>query len=121
MIFNHFSSPGGIQIYYSIYHAALPASLGVNTEMFNILELVMDQITSIFLDRLLSRITDTTVEIGDQIYRPFLYDNQVCSSLHYKVGSFVSSKSANRGVPTRFSNNNNVSPAQLPILQVVLG
>ena len=65
MIFNHFS-PGGIQIYYSIYHAAFTSKFRVNTEMFNILELVMDQITRYFLEDYFSRITDTNgTEIGD--------------------------------------------------------
>ena len=109
--FQPFSSPGGIQIYYSIYHAALPASLGVNTGNVQYTGASNGSNNSIFSGGLLSRITDTNgTEIGDQIYRPFLYDNQGSVAPTLQVGSFVS-QSANRGVPTRFSNNNNVSPA----------
>ncbi|WP_445715197.1 InlB B-repeat-containing protein [Flavobacterium sp.] len=109
--FQPYSSPGGIRIYHSIYHAALPASLGANTSNVQYTGASNGSNNSIFSGGLLSRITDTNgTEIGEQIYRPFLYNNQGSVAPTLQVGSFVS-QTANRGVPTRFSNNNNNSPA----------
>ncbi len=109
--FQPYSSPGGIRIYHSIYHAALPSGLGVNTGNIQYTGASNGSNNSIFSGGLLSRITDTNGnEIGDQIFRPFLYNNQGSVAPTLQVGSFVS-QAGNRGVPTRFSNNNNVSPA----------
>jgi hypothetical protein len=109
--FEPYSSPGGIRLYHSIYHATLPTGLGVNTANIQYTGASNGSNNSIFSGGLLSRITDTNgTEIGEQIYRPFLYNNQGSVAPTLQVGSFVS-QTANRGVPTRFSDNNNNSPA----------
>uniref|UniRef100_UPI004047A919 InlB B-repeat-containing protein n=1 Tax=Flavobacterium sp. TaxID=239 RepID=UPI004047A919 len=109
--FQPHSSPGGIRIYHSIYQASLPSGLGANTGNIQYTGASNGSNNSIFSGGLLSRITDTNgTEIGEQIFRPFLYNNQGSVAPTLQVGSFVS-QTANRGVPTRFSDNNNNSPA----------
>jgi uncharacterized repeat protein (TIGR02543 family) len=105
------SGPGGIRVYHSIYHANLPSSLGVNTGNIQYTGNANGSNNSIFSGGLLSKITDNDGnEIGDDVYRPFLYNNQGSVAPTLKSSSFVS-QSGNRGVQTRFSNNNNSSPA----------
>lgn len=104
-------SPSGIRVYHSIYHANLPTGLDVNTGNIQYTGNANGSNNSIFSGGLLSKITNNDgSEIGDAVYRPFLYNNQGSVAPTLKSGSFVS-QSGNRGVQTRFSNNNNSNPA----------
>jgi hypothetical protein len=109
--FQPHSGPSGIRVYNSIYHATLPASLGVNTGNIQYTGNSNGSNNTIFSGGLLSKITNNDGnEIGVDIFRPFLYNNQGSVAPTLQVGSFVT-QSANLGIPTRFSNNNNSSPA----------
>ncbi len=106
-----FSTSGGIRIYHSIYHATLPAGLDVNTGNIQYTGASNGSNNTIFSGGLISKITDNSgLEIGDALFRPFLYFNEGSIAPTLKVGSFVN-QASNLGVPTRFSNNNNSSPA----------
>lgn len=103
-------SPSGIRIYHSVYHATLPTGLAVNTGNVQYTGVANGSDNSIFSGGLLSKITDNDGnEIGDQVFRPFLFNNQGSVAPTLQVGSFVT-QTANLGVPTRFSNNNNSNP-----------
>jgi uncharacterized repeat protein (TIGR02543 family) len=109
--FQPHSNAAGIRLLHSIHQANLPAGLGVNTGNIQYTGTANGSDNSIFSGGLLSKITDNNGnEIGEQVYRPFLFNNQGSVAPTLQVGSFVS-QSTNLGVPTRFSNNNNNSPA----------
>lgn len=109
--FQPHSNPGGIRVYHSIFHATLPTGLAIITGNVQYTGAADGSNNSIFSGGLLSKITDNDGnEIGDQIFRPFLFNNQGSVAPTLQVGSFVS-QSANLGVPTRFANNNNSNPA----------
>jgi len=100
--------PSGIRVYHSIYQAALPAGLAVNTSNIQYTGAANGSNNTIFSGGLLSRITDNNGnEIGDQVYRPFLFNNQGSVAPTLQSGSFIS-QIANRGTSTRFSNGNNI-------------
>ena len=105
-----FSSPGQVHIYYSIYHANLPTGLGTNTSNIQYTGNADGTNNSIFSDGIASRLTDINgTEIGDPIYRPFLYNNEGSVAPTLQNSSFVL-QAANRGTRTRYANNNNVNP-----------
>jgi uncharacterized repeat protein (TIGR02543 family) len=106
-----FSAQSNVRMYYSIHHASLPGGMGTTSNNINYTGNADGSNNTIFSGGLLSRITDNSGnEIGDQIFRPFLYENQGSVAPTLKSGSFVSI-AGNKGTPTRFSNNNNSSPA----------
>ena len=109
--FAAYSAQSNVRVYYSIYHATLPSGMGATLSNIQYTGNANGSNNSIFSGGLLSKITDNSgVEIGDQIYRPFLYNNQGSVAPTLQVGSFIS-QSQNRGTLTRFSNNDNNNPA----------
>jgi uncharacterized repeat protein (TIGR02543 family) len=105
-----YSSPGQVHIYYSIYHANLPTGLGTNNSNIQYTGYANGTDNSIFSDGIASRLTDDNgTEIGDPIYRPFLYNNEGSVAPTLQNSSFVL-QAANRGTRTRYANNNNVNP-----------
>jgi uncharacterized repeat protein (TIGR02543 family) len=105
------NSAGNIRMYYSAYHASLPIGIGVSVGNVQYTGAQNGNDNSIFSGGILARITDNDGnEIGDQIFRPFLYENAGGVAPTLQPGSFVT-EVENRGTPTRFSNNNNVNPA----------
>lgn len=108
--FNAYSAQSNVHIYYSVSHALLPEGMGTTLNNIQYPGLADGSDNSIFSGGILSKITDNDGnEIGDQIFRPFLYDNQGGVAPTLKPGSFIT-EAANRGTPTRFTNNNNVNP-----------
>ncbi len=100
-----------VYMYYSIYHAALPALTNNVIGNIQYTGLQNGSNNTIFSGGALSRITDGTgTEIGTAtIFRPFLYNNNGETAPTLKSGSFTL-LTANKGTQTRFANNGNVSP-----------
>jgi len=105
------SVQGNVRMYNSIHHASLPGGMGTTSNNVNYTGSADGSNNTIFSGGILSKITNNSGnEIGDQIFRPFLFENKGSVAPTLKSGSFVSI-AGNKGTPTRFSNNNNISPA----------
>jgi len=104
------SDNANIKFYNCIYHATLPGSYPIGTSVSNIhfTGNTSGSDNTIFSGGSLSKLTDENGnEIGDAIYRPFLYNNNGSIAPTLKSGSFVLS---NLGTRTRYANNNNSNP-----------
>ena len=101
-----------MNLYNCVYHANLPSPIGAaSVSNIQYTGNMNGSNNTIFSDGVLAKITDNNgTEIGDPIYRPFLYNNQGSVAPTLQSGSFLLS-AANRGTRTRYANNNNVSPA----------
>jgi len=104
------SGQSGVRMYYSIHHAPMPAGMGANLNNLQYTGSMDGSNNTIFSGGLLAKITNNDgVEIGAQIFRPFLWEQEAGVAPTLKIGSFVSD-AMNRGTLTRFASNNNVSP-----------
>jgi len=100
----------GIYLYNCVHHANLPAGIGASISNIQYTGLMDGSNNTIFTDGVMAKITDANgTEIGDPIYRPFLYNNEGSVAPTLQNGSFVL-QAANRGTRTRYANNNNVNP-----------
>lgn len=109
--FYNAQSQAKVNVYYSVYHATMPSGMGTNSNNIQYTGLNDGSDNTIFSGGLLSKITDNNGnEIGDQVFRPFLYEHSGSVAPTLRPGSFIT-EAGNRGTPTRFSNNNNDNPA----------
>lgn len=102
-----YSNQAGVNLLYSIYHAALPGGMGTNSNNIQYTGNANGSDNAIFSGGDVSTITDYQgLAIGTaSIYRPFLYSeagSTVGPTL--KSGSFIA-QSGNQGTATRFANN----------------
>jgi hypothetical protein len=99
-----------VNMYYSIYHASLPTPFGTNTSNIQYTGNASGSDNSLFAYGISAPINSTLGgQIGDPVFRPFLFNNNGSLAPMLKTGSFAL-EAANKGTRTRFANNNNVNP-----------
>ena len=107
---NAYSYQNQVYLYFCIYHATLPSGMGGSVSSVHYTGNMNGSDNTIFSDGVSAKLTDSNgTEIGESIFRPFLYENNGSVAPTLKAGSFVLT-SANRGTRTRFANNNNANP-----------
>ena len=103
-----YSGQANVNLYYSVYQATLPSGMGTLVSNTQYTGAADGSNNTIFSGGSLSKLTDNSGnEIGDAIYRPFLYNNNGSVAPTLQSGSYVLS---HLGTRTRYANNNNSNP-----------